>query len=396
MAGILAIESDQQRRTLLRRLLREHAQVGVTFVDSVNAAIAVFQKYQPDVILAPTLLSPEDSDRLRSHVLRNADPHVQMLTIPALDMLREPPREERRIFRFFRRRRVELGLQYDPAMAGSQIAETLQRARELRENPVSSRDIQKLLLETPSGLDGVAEFGGVTHLSGITQPVCENPAALIRERRRAERTAQRDCGWTVRMPWGGDVTLVNISRSGLLIESGSRLTLGALLDLRLSAMGMSRIVLAKFVRSEVAHVNSRGVLYHSAAQFDQPLDLVPTRTGITVTPQLLSDLLMTVLSESNAMESRSTRFARGLRGLVGARDVFIRHSSPVSVADGESIYFKVKEDGRSSTILQVVFERHRAPSPTEFALLKAGAAMTAAVLELDQAFNESLPSLEVA
>jgi len=346
--------------------------------------------------LAPTLLSPEDSDRLRSHVLRNADPHVQMLTIPALDMLREPPREERRIFRFFRRRRVELGLQYDPAMAGSQIAETLQRARELRENPVSSRDIQKLLLETPSGLDGVAEFGGVTHLSGITQPVCENPAALIRERRRAERTAQRDCGWTVRMPWGGDVTLVNISRSGLLIESDSRLTIGAGLDLRLNAMGMSRSVLARFVRSEVARNDWRGVVYQSAAQFDRPLDLVPTRAGMTVTPQLLSDLLMSVLAEPNAMEPRSTRFARGLRGLVGARDVFIRQSSPVSVPDGQSIYFKVKEDGRSSTILQVVFERHQAPNASEVALLKAGAAMTSAVLELDQAFNESLPSLEVA
>jgi hypothetical protein len=307
-----------------------------------------------------------------------------MLTIPALDMLREPPVEERRIFRFFRRRRVELALPYDPALAGSEIAETLQRARDLQKNPVSSRGIEKLLLETPSGL------------AGATQPVWDTPGALIRERRRAERTAQRDCGWTVRMPWGGDVTLVNISRSGLLIESDSRLTIGAGLDLRLNAMGMSRSVLARFVRSEVARNDWRGVVYQSAAQFDRPLDLVPTRAGMTVTPQLLSDLLMSVLAEPNAMEPRSTRFARGLRGLVGARDVFIRQSSPVSVPDGQSIYFKVKEDGRSSTILQVVFERHQAPNASEVALLKAGAAMTSAVLELDQAFNESLPSLEVA
>ena len=111
MAGILAIEADRTRRALLKALLHEHVRADVTIVDTVKAAVASISKDQPDLIIAPALLSPAESEELATHMRTHAEPHVQMVTISALDVLRESPPEERRAG-FFRRRPISLGLQY--------------------------------------------------------------------------------------------------------------------------------------------------------------------------------------------------------------------------------------------------------------------------------------------
>ena len=52
--------------------------------------------------------------------------------------------------------------------------------------------------------------------------------------------------------------------------------------------------------------------------------------------------------------------------------------------DSESIYFTVKEESGSRTILQVMFDRNRELTASEFRLLKAAPGLTAAVLELER------------
>jgi len=116
MAGILAIEADRSRQMLLRALFRVHVQVQVTMVDSVKAAIASFSKHLPDLIIVPTLLTPADSAELAAHVKTEAGPHVQMVTISALDVLRESMPEAKRRTGLFRRQPISLGLQYDPSL----------------------------------------------------------------------------------------------------------------------------------------------------------------------------------------------------------------------------------------------------------------------------------------
>lgn len=383
MSGILAIEPDGQRRALLTGFLREHAQVDVTIVSSVSEAIARFEEYQPDLIMAPTLLSPVESDRLRSHVKRYADPHVQMLTLPALDLLREAPAEDRGSW-FRRRRSTSPALPYDPVMAGRQVAERLQLARQLRQQPASTLDIRSLMqADEPTA----ARAQSTVSVMG---------SAASHERRRAERTPQRSPWvWTVRMPWGGDVELVNISRSGILIESGSMVSPGVALDLHLGARGASRIVTARFVRSEVARVDGPGVRYRSAAQFEEPLDIVPSRTiASRATPQSLEELVTAVLSDSNRLGSPAARFARGLQELLGVRDVLIRCTPMRPPADSDSIYFNVKQDGVSRTILQVMFDRP--PTAAEFSLLKAAAALTTTVLELEGRVDDQARAANVA
>ena len=378
MSHILAIESDRKRRTLLMTLIRQYVVADVTMVDSVKQAIASFQHKQPDLIVAPTLLSLEDSDRLTEHVRWNADPHVQMLTIPALDMLREPLPEKSERFAFFRRRRpVSLGLQYDPSMVARQIADRLDRALMLRDQNGSTLDVRALVRKPEA-----------TVAAEPVQPTAPteriSPASL---RERAERTPQRGPWvWVVRMPWGAEVELVNISRTGVLLESTSKVTPGVTLDLQLNGMGEHRIVKARFIRSGVSRVDRLGVRYQAAAQFEEPLDLLTPRTQLAprANPHSLADLFKTVVSESGLDESPSAQFARGLCELVGARDILVVPAPVVPNIDCESIYFRVNGDERSGMILQVLFDRNRSLTTSEFRLMKAAGGLTAALLEFER------------
>jgi hypothetical protein len=364
-------------------LIREHTRLAdVTMVDSVKAAITSFEDKQPDLIVAPALLSPEDSAQLTEHVKWHADPYVQMLTIPALDLLRRPIPEEHHRFAFFRRRRpVSLGLQYDPSMVGSQIADGLDRALTLREEKGTTMDVRALLRKEEPRF--------------VAQPFLNDEAGTVitsgEIQDRAERTPQGGhCVWTVRMPWGSDIDLVNISRTGVLLESGSKVAPGVTLELQLNGMGQNRIVMARFVRSQVARVDRFGVRYHAAAQFEHPLEMLTPRpeSKPRATPLSLAELFTTVVSESNQPEDPCIRFARGLRGLVGARDVFVRATPMVPSNDCESIFFRLSGDDRSGMILQVLFDRDRSLTTAEFKLLKAATGLTSALLELDGVSSE--------
>jgi hypothetical protein len=386
MGSILAIEADPKRRGLLTSLIREHVKSDITFVESVKAAIASFADHVPDLIVAPTLLSPGDSEELNSHVKQlHAAPFVQMLTIPALDMLVEPPKEGQRGLQIFKRRPVSLGLQYDPEMVGALILDRLERAGALRAEHDAA-------LAMRVQVEGQLPAVRASRNSAAAELVSSGNGALhgvAADRRCAHRIGQTEVPWlsVVRLPWGVDVDLVNISRTGLLVESGSKLAAGVTLKLHLIGPGTNLFVLARFVRSEVARINRLGARYYAAAQFETPLEyLAPRQEPVTrsSTPHALAELLATVLAESDQhSEPVQIRFARGFRALVRARDVLIRHAPVAPVDDSESIYFHVKGDGRSRVILQVMFEPDRALTASEFRLLKAAALLTAAVLELE-------------
>jgi len=391
MSGILVIASDRKRHNLVRALIRDHPRRELAIVDSVDAAIADFEKYQPDVILTPTLLPREESDRLCAHVKRHADPHVQMLSLPALDLLREPKVEEHPRFWFlWRRRPSDPELLYDPALIYRQISECVERARLMRSEQPADRN-RRLILMPDEAND----------LHSVRPMKTTGPRLPIPERRGDHRIPQRSpWPWIVHLPGGASADLVNISSGGILFESRSLVSPGVTLDLQVSSAGVSCVVPARFVRSAVAGADGLGSRYYSAARFEQPLEIpglgVHTALVPRATPQSLAELFTSVVSDSRQLEPCSTRFARGLRALVGARDVVIATSPLAPSDDTESVYFSVKWDAFSNTILQVVFDRHRALTSAEHALLKAAAAMTTAVLELEPACNQEQRVTRVA
>ena len=373
MAAILAIEADHNRRVLLRTLLQNRVDAHVTIVESAQAAIAYLAVCDVDVIVVPALLPPRDSDQLNAHVRLNAGRHVQMVTIPALDVLRDAPSEESQAPGLFGRRRpASLGLQYDPRMVAGQIADRLEHAVKLRSE---QRAVSSASPRNPE----------VPFADPVRRPASLPTGTFAGDRRFAPRMRRDDVPWlwSIRLPWGTDVELVNISTSGLLVESDSKVSSGITLELRLRGPSLHRVVLARFVRSTIAAVDRGHVRYYAAAQFEQPFDspLSQPHTTARATPLSIAELLAAVLSDSGRTEAASVRFARGLRELLGVRDVLIRRG-PLTppVEDSNTLYFEVRE-GASCTILQVTCEKHRPRSDEDVKLMRAAAGLAAALLQ---------------
>jgi hypothetical protein len=183
----------------------------------------------------------------------------------------------------------------------------------------------------------------------------------------------------------------------VLVETGSKLLPGSTTELHLSGPETNLIVPVRFIRSEVAHIDGRGVKYHAAAAFAEEVDLDrssraagPARTAGSVSPpQALAELLTQALSESGeGQDPAPARFTRGLRELVRARTVQIRNAPSSSAAGRETLYFDIPGSDRSSSTLEVVFDRNYDVNESEFRLLKAAAWLAAAVIEFERPLVE--------
>jgi CheY-like chemotaxis protein len=394
MPRILAIEADPKRRRVLTELVHEHVKANLVVVASVQAAITAIVENAPDLILAPALLSPADEAELLSHMKQlDTAPYIQMLTVPALDMLADAPAETTRrrgLFGpVFSRQPVTLGLQYDSRMVAAQIVDGLERARELRIEYAAI-----LAYNEAAGLP-TRETAMVLAKSArrlATEPRVE--AVGMRptgqgadERRVALRKGRGAVPWLsgINLSWGAEVQLVNISSTGVLVESGSKFAPGTTTDLYLKGPETNIVVPVRFVRSDVARIDGLGVRYHAAAAFAKELDLSGPRGDVPATPpQELAELLGAVLANATRRpEPAHMRFAQGLRDLVRASEVHVRMGSAGS-AGPETLYFDVPGDDRLRTTLQVKFDHTHHVTDAEFRLLKAAAWLTAAVLELEK------------
>jgi CheY-like chemotaxis protein len=401
MPRILAIEADPQRRQVLTALVREHVKANLEVVASVRAAIDSIAERTPDLIIAPALLSPPDEAELLTH-MKGLDtaPYIQMLTVPALDMLADAPAagtRRRGLFGpVFNRGPVSLGLQYDRGMVAAQIVDGLQRARELR------MEYAALLAYKEAASCAPRESSMVLARPG-NRDLVEGSRAFIEqqlrdcapdERRIALRKGRGDVPWLsgIKLSWGPELQLINISSTGVLVETGSKFAPGSTTNMHLCGPETNLVVPVRFIRSAVARIDGLGVKYHAAAAFAKELDIDRCAAGprreasaSSTPPQELAALLGAVLV--NAHEGREpahARFAQGLRQLVGARDVRVSVGGAGSAGGRETLYFDVPGDDRSRATLQVTFDRNHDVTDTEFKLLKAAAWLTAAVLELEK------------
>ncbi len=219
---------------------------------------------------------------------------------------------------------------------------------------------------------------------------------------RAPRVGSADIPWisAVRLPWGVDLCLLNISSSGILVETLTKFAPGAAAELQLLGPDTALAVPARFVRSEIVAVDGRGVRYHAAARFEKELRLVIPSESRPEGPSVSAGLADWLQQLSIALKTGADcsllveRIDQGLRKLAGVRDVRIGQA-PVAPQDGcESVCFTVAK-GRESGVLQATFEPGQVPSDLAFNLLKAGAALAAVVLTLRSESSEAdLPALK--
>lgn len=98
-----------------------------------------------------------------------------------------------------------------------------------------------------------------------------------RDRRRAVRR-QPDSSEPVsrvRVRAGRELSVVDISSAGVLVEGEARLLPGTHLEVHVVANGGRTLVRSRVMRASVAHLRSDRVLYRAALAFEQPVDLSP-------------------------------------------------------------------------------------------------------------------------
>ena len=102
------------------------------------------------------------------------------------------------------------------------------------------------------------------------QCLCGRTAPAPSDRRREKRHHRDELPglWSAKLPWGTEVTLVDVSKRGVLVETTSRVTLGSTLDLQFVGQDAQVSIPARILRTDVADVTGLGVRYRVAASFD--------------------------------------------------------------------------------------------------------------------------------
>ncbi len=282
-----------------------------------------------------------------------------------------------------------------PHRAGANVEDANRPTRQELRPP--GEQAESSTLDVPHGdvSELFAPLEGNQDVAAIEPVLATGDLSVIRADRpmlrdRAPRLSSADVPWvsTVKLPWGVEMRLLNISKTGMLVETFSKFTPGTAAEFRLCGPDVTLAVPARFVRSEVAVVDGRGVKYHAAAAFDKELDLrAPDDGGSDVSS--ISAAVADWLHQLSIALGRDAdpatvceRIDQGLRRLTGVRRVEIREA-PIALQDGcESVCFTLGKGSGGSGVLQAAFEPGQVPSEVDFKLLQAGAALVAVVLAL--------------
>jgi CheY-like chemotaxis protein len=378
IAHILALEPDSERGELLKQFVRERVDAEIVVARSGPAAIAAMTSQRPNLILASALALPEDEAQLVSHLKQlGADPDVPVLMVPPVSQSYASTKSwGNRLFFLFGRQANVPSPPFDADAISGRIAEALQQSQ----SAASSTQIRLLKGSNPARISPREQPAPTSMSEPVVRRLDDSPRA------RSHRWAPEELPWlcSVHTPWGLEARVLNISRSGMLIESHSKLVPDSSVEFRLCGPGTKLIVPAHVVRSEVSAVNVRGVKYRAAAAFSSGLELLSEGSAVpTLSPatdQRFAQLLVRLsleLGRGQRGDIIRTMFEQGLQQLTGAREIKICEL-PVVQGDGnESIYFRVPSAAGAGKILQVTFDPNRAPTAEDFKLLKAAASAAA-------------------
>jgi CheY-like chemotaxis protein len=380
MPRILVVDPDLNRGSRLKHLVRARLDVEVVLTLTADAAITKLAERTPDLILVSTLMAPQDDVQLATYLKRRELRHVPVLTISPLV---EVPHPKRSFLTLFGRRRATAWPTYDIEVIVNRIRDAFELTQSEEHWPAT--DFEEL--GPPEDDQSPAEPLAPEHpdLDQALLALCG-----VGERRpRAPRWTSSDLPWLSSVALSGvEVRLLNISSSGLLVESGVRFIAGSSTTFHLSGPGEALVAPARVVRSHVAAVDALGVRYHAAVLFEQTLEaLIPVTPPTTDErlPQALADLVAHIKSEAErgcGPVLLRSEFERGIRQLVSAREIRLRDVPVVDDDGSESVYFTVPTTDDSQAVLQVTFEPGYRPAAKDFEVLKAAATAASDILQI--------------
>lgn len=402
-ARILAIEPDPGISAVLHSILDKRVAAVLEVARTVDVALESIARHVPDLILTSTFLPPADLARLVDELRRRNDAaHTQIISTPhALEAPDGPFYDEsgRRILRFPRRRTSRGAFHCDPVILRNQVEQYLDHAQALRLAPPNQQP-HGLIPLAGQGPDGWRR-DPVSVSPAVVVPTARevralNAALRPSDRRAASRRRAADLAgqWGVKLESDDSARIVDISRSGVRLETATDLNPGSLINVELIGMEASLSVGARLIRSEVVGPDGPEARYHAAAMFLREVDLFPGKANPVMVaaaaassyrPTVLADLLGRVLADANWVANGAALqavFETEVRALVRAKEVRIR-AVPVRAKGGcQSLYFSIPTVTAPRHGLHVVFERGYRPTAAEFRLLKAAANLAAVVLDL--------------
>jgi hypothetical protein len=153
MPLILAIEPDHRQAAQLKIAVRRRLRADLVLADTAEAALAALGDRVPDLVLTSAFLSPRDETALaeRLRALDTAAAHVQTLTIPVLDVPREPASVARGMLSVLLRDRVSTQAApdgCDPAVFADQCAAYLEHTANERVTQIA--DVEDSVIEEPA------------------------------------------------------------------------------------------------------------------------------------------------------------------------------------------------------------------------------------------------------
>jgi hypothetical protein len=373
MHRILAIEPDADRGALLRDLLRESLNTDLVVAASTAEAIEAMRDNRPDLILTSMLLAANEEQDLMAHLRATASVrHLPVLTIPVVtDLSVGAPRSTGLFSRFLRRRQPQVWPAYNFNAVITRIEEALE---------------QSAIAAARAEAERIEQATAVAPIVEAPFPVVLDPTLVSTgSQKRARRRTMPEVAWlsSVKLSWGQHLRVVNISSSGVLVESGMRLSPGSMTRFHIEGPDTALVVPARVVRCRVSDVDSLGVKYETAAAFDRRVDALTVECESRDIDSRLDDLLDHVQQRADRgaspAELRMT-FETGVLDLITAGEVRLR-DVPVVENDGrESVYFTVPARDGSAAVLQVTFNANDAPSAEDFEVLMAASAAAAMVL----------------
>lgn len=392
---ILAVEPDEERAANLTTLVREWVDCDTRVVPSADAALAAMATTQPDLILLSSLISPADDARI-SVYLRSlpAAWDVPTLSVPPVVGVGLPSPTRRRGLLPFIRRQPAPWPSFDRAALGSRIRDAFDDSRATR----GSRCPNTSVAPAPSLVAPRAELSAGVVSDATLAAHCGLGLKRLRDHRWTSQELAVFTG--VRLPWGLDAQLLNISRSGLLLESGARLSVGEVRPFEIRGT-QPLLVTGRIVRSHIAEAD-HAVRYQTAVHFQAPIELPDSarartapahRRVATIDVPELDGLVAYVRDEAArgaAPDLVRAAFELGVQGLVTARDVRLVPASDVGDEDGgRTVRVSVPAPGGAETVLQAVFDDDR-DAPRALGLLEAAAARAAEVLYVEAGFSRPL------
>ncbi len=396
---ILFIEPEEHRANALNQIVRELDDMDVEIVRNVPAAIRSVGEHIPDLLLTSTFLLPADEATLMSHL--NSLPaarHLQTINVPYFIDEEEAPAESSsgRVLTFLRRRPASIRPRCDVQTLREQIQIYLSQARTRRREADTRKNDER------SGRHSLVKQPKIHELTLARGRATDTPPAVLTsaipvpafsttlpgDRRRARRRACGDVPWlwTVKIAGSFPVNVVDISSTGVLLETTSRLTDGSTVDLQLLGEDTNVTIPARMLRTQVASVDGLSVKYRVAAAFAHRLALpgLQQASDAPPVPKVLADLLSRVLGSLDRCSGETAlriSFENELRRILQVRDIQLREKPVIAERGAESVYFTVPHGSGARPILQATFEPNYAPTAMDFRLLKAAASLAAVVLE---------------